>query len=100
MQNYPSCKELSRAHPASSHCSHLQLKMYSGYKYKALAKSSLGGSKITYLRKNVFFLSAFGFSNITFIIPSHFINVPYFTLWVLEFFNTIRESNSLDSDQA
>ena len=26
--------------------------------------------------------------------------VPYFTLWILEFFNTIRVSNSLDPDQA
>ena len=52
-----------------------------------------------YLRKSVF-LSAFGFSNIAFIIPSHFIVVPYFTLWMLIFFNTIRMSNSLDPDQA
>ena len=34
------------------------------------------------------------------IIPSHFIIVPYFTLWMLDFFNTIRVSNSLDPDQA
>ena len=26
--------------------------------------------------------------------------VPYFTLWMLDFFNTIRVSNSLDPDQA
>ena len=42
-------------------------------------KHCLGGSKITYLGKSVF-CSAFGFSNIAFIIPSHFIVVPYFTL--------------------
>ena len=30
-----------RAHPAISHCSHLLLKMLSGYKYKSLAKSTL-----------------------------------------------------------
>ena len=35
-----------------------------------------------------------------FIIPSHFIIAPYFTLWMLDFFNTIRVSNSLDQDQA
>ena len=35
-----------------------------------------------------------------YIIPSHFIIVPYFTLWMLVFFNTIRVSNSLDPDQA
>ena len=29
-----------------------------------------------------------------------FIIVPYFTLWMLEFFNTIMVSNSLDPDQA
>ena len=26
--------------------------------------------------------------------------MPYFTLWMLDFFNTIRVSNSLDPDQA
>ena len=40
------------------------------------------------------------FSNIAFIIPSHFMNVPYFTLWMLDFFNAIQVSNSLDPDQA
>ena len=60
---------------------------------------SLGDSKITYLGKSVFSL-AFGFSNIAFIIPSHFITLPYFTLWMLGFFNTIQVSNSLDPDQA
>ena len=59
----------------------------------------LGDLKITYLQKSVFSL-AFGFSNIAFIIPSHFIIVPYFTLWMLDFFNTIQVSNSLDPDQA
>ena len=37
---------------------------------------------------------------IAFIIPSHIINEPYFTLWMLDFFNTIQVSNSLDPDQA
>ena len=37
---------------------------------------------------------------IAFIIPSHFIIVPYFTVWMLDFFNTIGVSNSLDPDQA
>ena len=59
---------------------------------------SLGDSKITYLRKSVFSL-AFGFSNIAFIIPSHLIIVPNFTLWMLDFFKTIQVSNSLDPDQ-
>ena len=35
-----------------------------------------------------------------FLVFSHFIIVPYFTLWMLDFFNTIRVSNSLDPDQA
>ena len=26
--------------------------------------------------------------------------LPYFTIWMLDFFNTIRVSNSLDPDQA
>ena len=37
---------------------------------------------------------------IVIIIPSHFIIVPYVTLSMLDFFNTIRVSNSLDPDQA
>ena len=47
-------------------------------------------------------LIRFGFSNIAliFIIPSHFIIVPYFTLWMLDFFNTVRVSNILDPDRA
>ena len=45
-------------------------------------------------------LSAFGFSNIAFSIPSHFINVPYLTLDAGFFFNTIPVSNSLDPAQA
>ena len=32
---------LDRAHPAISHCSHLQKKMYSGYKCKSMAKSAV-----------------------------------------------------------
>ena len=36
------------------------------------------------------------FSNNAFIILSLFIIASYFTLWMLEFFNTIRVSNSLD----
>ena len=53
------------------------------------------GLKITHLRKSVFW-SAFGFSNIAFTIPSHFIIVPYFMLWMLDLFNIIQLSNSLD----
>ena len=45
-------------------------------------------------------LHIFGFSNIAFIIPSHIIIVPYFTLWMLDTFNTIRMTNILDLDQA
>ena len=40
------------------------------------------------------------FSNIAFFIPSDFIIVSYFTLWMLDFFNTIQVSKSLDPDQA
>ena len=41
----------------------------------------------------------FGLSNFAFIIPSQFVIVPYFTLRMLDFFNAIRVSNSLDPDQ-
>ena len=34
------------------------------------------------------------------IFASHFIIVPYFTLWMPDFFNTIRVPNSLDPDQS
>ena len=42
----------------------------------------------------------FGFSNIAFIILSHFIIVPYFTLWMLDFSIPSGCQNSLDPDQA
>ena len=35
-----------------------------------------------------------------FFFPSHFIIESYFTLWMLNFFNTIQVSKSLDPDQA
>ena len=46
------------------------------------------------------YFAVFAFSNIAFIIPSHFIIVPYFTPWMLDLFNTILVSNSLYPDQA
>ena len=48
----------------------------------------------------MYFDQLLDFEKFAFIIPSHFIIVPYFTLWMLDFFNTIRMSNSLDQDQA
>ena len=54
-----------------------------------------------YISAKKYILISFRFlSNIAFIIPSHIIIVLYFTLWMLDFFNTIRLSNSLDPDQA
>ena len=53
-----------------------------------------------WFKNYIYFESAFEFSNIAFIIPSHFIIVPYLTLILTDFFNTIRVSNSLDPDQA
>ena len=58
----------------------------SGYKYKSLAK----GSKIHICENQL----------LDFPIPSHFIIVSYFTLWMPDFFITIRVSNSLNPDQA
>ena len=61
--------------------------------------TALGGSNYTFAKAYIDKL--FGFSNIAFIIPSHFINiVPYLTLSMLDFFNTIRMSISCDQDQA
>ena len=71
-----------RVHPAISHCSHLLLKIKSCYKNKSLAKTTL----LVFHKLSVFW-SAFGFFNITFIIPSHFIIVPYLTLWMLDSFH-------------
>ena len=48
----------------------------------------------------MYFDQLLDFQIFAFIIPSHIIIVPYFTLWVLDFFNTIQVSNSLDPDQA
>ena len=80
-----------RAHPAISHCSRVEWLQI----YKSLAK----GSQMTYFRKSVF-LSAFGFSNIAFIIP-HSLLVCHILLFECRiFFNTIRVSYSLDPDQA
>ena len=56
---------------------------------------SLAKSTVSVVQK----IHIFGFSNIAFIIPSHIIIVPYFTLWMQDIFNTIRVSNSLDPDQ-
>ena len=50
--------------------------------------------------EKVYFDQFWDFLNIAFIIPPHFIIVPYFTIWMLDFFNTIWVSNSLDPDQA
>ena len=50
--------------------------------------------------EKVYFNQLLEFSNTAFIIPSHIIIVQYFTLWMLEYFVTIRVSNSLDPDQA
>ena len=52
--------------------------------------------KLHIFEKVYFDQSAFEFSNIASLI----IIVPYFTLWMLDFFNTVRVSNSLDPDQA
>ena len=65
--------------------------MLSGYKYKSLAKSSPGGSKInTYLQKCIL---------ISFCILEYSFNLMY-NFYSLDagFFNTIRVSNSLDPD--
>ena len=40
----------------------------------------------SYIFENKSILSSFGFSKIAFIIPSHIIIVPYFILWVLDFY--------------
>ena len=56
-----------------------------------------------YIFEKSVFLSALGFSNITFIIPSDFIIVPYLTLWMLDIFLIPPEcldSSSLYPDQA
>ena len=71
------CAILRAAHPAICHCSHLLLKCR-----VATIISHWLNVHSTHLGKSVFW-SAFGFFNIAFIIPSHFIVVPYLTLWML-----------------
>ena len=53
-----------------------------------------------FAKKSILISFWINFSNIAFITPSHFIIVPYVTLWMLQFFNAIRVSNNLDPDQA
>ena len=81
-----------RAHPAISHCTcrHLLLKC-------RVASNICHWRKV---KSKWFKNHIFGFSNIAFIIPSHIIIMPYFTLLMLDIFNTIRVSNSLDPDHA
>ena len=88
-----------RAHPAISHCGHLLLKCIVATNICYWLKYSLGGSKL-HICEKVFFDPLLDFQILLFI-PSHIIIVQYkITLWVLDFFNTIRVSNSLDPDQA
>ena len=89
----------SRADPAISQYSHLLLKCRVATNISHWLKVQSRCFK-NYLFAKKCILSAFRFSNIAFIISSHFITVPYFTLWMLDFFNTIRVSNGLDTDQA
>ena len=46
---------IDSAHPSISHCSHLLLKLYSGYKYKSLAKSKLQAVQILHICKKAVF---------------------------------------------
>ena len=67
--------------------------MLSDYKYKSLAKSTLYVIEKLHISEKVYFDQLFGFSNIAFIIHPHFSIMPYLTLRMLDFFNTIRVSN-------
>ena len=63
---------------------------------KRSEKYSLGGSKITCgICEKVYFDQL-----IAFIILSHFLSMSYITLWMLDVYNAIRVSNSLDPDEA
>ena len=88
----------TRAHPAISHCSHLLLKCRVATSICYWLKVQSGWFKI-YLWK-VYFDQLLDFQILLLLFPSRFIIVPYFTLWTLDFFNTIWVSNCLDPDQA
>ena len=88
-----------RAHPAISHCRHL-LHVYLKYRV-ATNISHLLKVQSRWFKNYLFAKKCILISFcIAFIIPSHFIIAPYFTFWMLDFFNTIRVLNSLDPDQA
>ena len=87
--------ERARAHPVTSHCSNLLLKRRAATNISHWLKVQSRWFKM----KKCILISFWNFQY-WFIIPSHLIIVPYFTLWMLDFFNTIRVSNSLDPDQA
>ena len=95
----PNLRTLTRAHPAISHCSHLLLKIKSGYKYKSLAKYILGGSKIIYLQKICILISFWIFQYCFYYSFTLYYCAIFYSLNT-RFFNTFRVSNSLDPDQA
>ena len=87
-----------RAHPAIIY---LLLKMYSGYKYKSLAKSTLRCLKNYIKKKKKCILIRFWIFQNCFYYSFTLYYCTYLTLWMLDFSpNTIRVSNSLDPDQA
>ena len=76
--------ETRRAHPAISHCSHLLLKCRMATNIKSVAKRTVLVVQKLHICEKVYFDQLLDFP-ILFLL---FI-VPYITLWMLEFFNTI-----------
>ena len=93
-------KHECRAHPAFNHGSHLLLKCKVATSISYWLKIHSMWFKNYIFTKSVLW-SVFGFTKYKyFIILSHFIIVPYLTLWMLDFFNTIKAPNNLDLDHA
>ena len=79
MTSHPNFRTLFRAHPAINHCSHLLIKCRVATNLSNWLKVHSRWFKNHILQK-VYFDRILDFSNIAFIIPSHFIIVPYLTL--------------------
>ena len=88
-----------RAHPAISHCSHLLLKCRVATNISHCLKVQSMWLK-NYIFAKRYFDQLLGFQILPWLFLHTLLLCHISTLWMLDFFNTIRVSNSLDPYQA
>ena len=88
-----------RAYPAISHCSHLLLKCRVDTNISHWLKVQSRWFKNYIFAKKCYFGKLLDFQ-ILLLLFLHTLSLYHILLWMLDFFNTIRVSNSLDPDQA